>query len=172
VLVSAPFTISVALLILVSGLLLASLKRVSQLKHALALEKDRNKVPVLTFAIDMDEQALKLVNDGSCTAKDILIKEFPVTLDYQFKKTVHLAFPPIEVLHPTQSVPLNPAIHEGPYDITREVGNSFFAHLKTCAFEAHIQYANFRNISFTEIIDCAEGRFKIREIMPGDTSKT
>lgn len=169
---SAPFMISVALLILVSGLLAASLKRIAQLKHALAGEKDRNKVPVLTFAIDMDEQVLKLVNDGSCTAKDILIKEFPVTLDYQFKKTVQLVFQPVAVLHPTQSVPLSPAIHEGPYDITREVGNSFFAHLKTCAFEAHIQYANFRNVSFTEVIDCAEGRFKIREIKPDEASKT
>ncbi|HPB67942.1 MAG TPA: hypothetical protein PLT76_07805 [Candidatus Omnitrophota bacterium] len=162
----APLIISVALLVLVSGLLAASLKRIAQLKQALVKEKDRNKVPVLTFCLDMDEQDFKLVNDGTCTAKDIQIEDLPVTLDYQFKKTVRLAFEPIAVLHPTQAIPLKPSIHEGPYDITREVENGFFAHLKGCTFEARIQYSNFRNIRFREIIDGAVGCFKIREITP------
>ena len=158
--------ISAALLVLVSGLLLASLRRIAQLKHALAQEKDRNKVPVLTFCLDTDGQALQLLNDGSCTAKDIRIQDFSVTLDYQFKKTVRLVFQPVPVLHPTQSTVLKYTIHEGPYEITREVGDSFFAHLRTCAFEANVQYANFQNISFCEIIDCASGSFTIREIKP------
>ena len=165
-----PFMMSAALLVLVCGLLASSLKRIAQLKQALAREQDRNKVPVLTFTVDMDDQALRLVNDGSCTAKDIRIKEFPVTLDYQFKKTVRLVFQPVPVLHPTQSTVLKYTIHEGSYDITREVQDSFFAHLKTCVFEANVLYANFQNITFSEVIDCAAGSFTIREIKPADTS--
>ncbi len=88
----APFIISLALLVLVSGLLAASLKRIAQLKKALIKERDRNKVPVLTFCLDRDKQEFTLINDGTCTAKDIRIEDLTVTLDYQFKKTVRLAF--------------------------------------------------------------------------------
>ena len=163
-----PLMISVVLLVLVSGLLIASLKRITQLKRALAREQDRNKVPVLTLSLDTDNQALCLTNDGACTAKDIVIKDCPVTLDYQFKKTVRLVFGPVAVLHPTQSTVLRYTIHEGPYNITRELADSFFAHLKTGAFETCVHCSNFQNITFREMISCSSGVFTIREIRPDE----
>ncbi len=167
---SISLLVQMILALLVGGMLISSRIRIAQLKQALRLEKDRNKVPVLTFSIDPAQQLMVLINEGSCTAKDIVIEDLPVTLDYQFKKTVRLSFTPIPALHPTQNTPLAYTIHEGEYNITKEVADSFFGHLLTASFEACLKYANFQNIYFSAILQCTKGHVRIAEIKPVEFS--
>jgi hypothetical protein len=164
--VSAPLTGLIILAVAQAVLLVFFLKKISRLKQALADEKKRGQIPVLNFAIDIGARTFRIVNEGSCTAKDIVIEDVLITFDYQFKKTVRLAFLPAGTLHPSKSADLDYRIYEGDFDITREVAENFFAQLKTSTFIARLRYKNYENVAFTASVENQQGNCTVLEVRP------
>ena len=131
-----------------SLLWLISLVRIYRLRRILRFERQRAKVPLLNLLLDDDSMLFALSNEGSCTAKDVRVQDILLELDYDFKKTLRLVFDPLSEIHPSQQKPLSFRIFEGEYELTKEIGDSFFAHLKSAVFSAQLQYKNYAGIPF------------------------
>ncbi len=106
---TAALLINIVLLIVI----LLDRRSISQLKKCVKEERYKRLTPFLNLAIDRDQLALRIVNEGDTLAQNITLEDVLTIVDVGFQKKLLFRFPPIDSLKPGDSSILNIEAFEG-----------------------------------------------------------
>jgi hypothetical protein len=122
--------------------------RIAKLKKRIEEECHKRLTPFLNLAIDREELALRLVNEGTILAQNITIADAPVLFDVGFQKRMLLRFKPIDCLKPGESTILNIEMLENnepvPSGMMKQIGGV----LLSVSLKAYVYCQNMNGISF------------------------
>lgn len=128
-------------------------RQIVKLKKRVEEEQYKRLTPFLNFAIDRDQLALRIVNEGDALAQHITIEDVTTVVDVGFQKQLILRFQPINQLKPGESALLNIAIFENDQPLPPAMLKQIGGVLLSSSFKAYIHCQNMHAISFcTELI--------------------
>jgi len=158
--------VSVVLNALLAAAVLSLWRHVKGLQKELVRVREEAARPYLTFSFENEGNVLALKNVGSAPAREITIDDMPLTLKWDFPKTVTMKFQPIDVLSPSQAAPLNFTAYDGGYEM-KIAPEGFLPHFKGGSYEAIVHYATWHNERWTSVLVKDGQKFSIKETRLG-----
>jgi hypothetical protein len=148
------FFLLISLAFLLSLIVIITDKRqIAKLKKCVEEEQNKRLTPFLNLAIDRNQLALRLVNEGDALAQHITIEDVSTVIDVGFQKKLLFRFKPIGHIKPGDSALLEIEMFENaqlvPPSVLRQIGGI----LLSTSFKAYVHCQNIAGIPFcTEII--------------------
>lgn len=140
--------LSLIVFIILMTIIIRNNRTIAKLKEHLREEKYKRKTPFLNMAIDRNQLALRLINEGDIMAKNIIIEDISTVLDVGFQKKLVLKFKSIDQLKPGESLRLEVKIFEKdeplPSGMIQRIGGVFI----TASFIAYVHCENMEGVPF------------------------
>ncbi len=145
---------------------IGALRKISELKQALAEEKRKRSMPLLTLEVNTtDDFGVFLINDSYCYARNININDLDVIVDYGFKKHITLKFDPLDMLKPNGRTKLNYRVFDGEYDTSSTDAKNILNHFSDAPIEMHLRYENLEGGPFSSVIVPDKDQYVVKEVV-------
>lgn len=142
-------------------------RKIRLLEEALAEERRKRSMPLLTFEVNtQNDFGVFLINDSYCYARNIQMSDLDVIVDYGFKKHITLKFDALEMLKPNGRTKLNYRVFDGEYETTATDAKNILNHFRDAPIEIRLRYENLEGGQFTSVIVPENDQYVVKEMTP------